>query len=142
MKITVEKKDIQEIEITVHCAEENEEVERVISLLNTFDQRLIVKDQGENYVIQRDDLFYVDSVDKKTFVYTKNKVYESPLKLYELEEQFEFFRASKSCVINIRHIKSLKSEFNRKIRVTMSNDEQIMVSRQYADELKKKLGVK
>lgn len=143
MKIIVQtKKDIKEIEVKILSPKMDNDVERIVSMLNTFDKQLIVKDNNETFIINRDDLFYIDSVDKKTFVYTKDKVYESPLKLYELEDEFDFFRASKSCVINVRHIKSLKSEFNRKIRVTLTSGEQIIVSRQYAEDLKKKLGVK
>lgn len=131
-----------ELEVIVVCPEIDDKVDRIVSLLNSLDQQIIVKENGETVILSSSDLFYVDSVDKTTFVYTKDKVYECSMKLYELEDQYEFFRASKSCVINVRHIKSLKSEMSRRIRVTMDNDEQIIVSRQYADKLKKKLGVK
>lgn len=131
-----------ELEVIVVCPKIDDKVDRIVSLLNSLDQQIIVKENGETVILSSSDLFYVDSVDKTTFVYTKDKVYECSMKLYELEDQYEFFRASKSCVINVRHIKSLKSEMSRRIRVTMDNDEQIIVSRQYADKLKKKLGVK
>lgn len=142
MKITVEKRIGQELEVKILCPEVDEKVENIISLINSLDQEIIVRNNGESIIIKRNELFYVDSVDKNTFVYTKDKVYECSLKLYELENQYDFFRASKSCVINVRHIKSLKTEINRKLRITLTNGEQIMVSRQYADELKMKLGVK
>ena len=38
-------------------------------------------------------------------------------------------------------IKSLKNDVERKLRLTLENGEQIIVSRQYAEELKKRLGV-
>lgn len=142
MKITVQNKMDHELEVIVVCPKIDDKVDRIVSLLNSLDQQIIVKENGETVILSSSDLFYVDSVDKTTFVYTKDKVYECSMKLYELEDQYEFFRASKSCVINVRHIKSLKSEMSRRIRVTMDNDEQIIVSRQYADKLKKKLGVK
>lgn len=142
MKITVEKRIGQELEVKILCPEVDEKVENIISLINSVDQEIIVRNNGESIIIKRNELFYVDSVDKNTFVYTKDKVYECSLKLYELENQYDFFRASKSCVVNVRHIKSLKTEINRKLRITLTNGEQIMVSRQYADELKMKLGVK
>ena len=88
---------------------------------------------------------YIDTADKKTFLYTKSDVYETDLKLYELEEQLEdadFFRANKSCIINFRHIASLKSELNRRLLVTMTNGEKLIVSRQYAEYKKEKLGVR
>ena len=52
-----------------------------------------------------------------------------------------FFRVSKSFLIHLQKIQSLRTDINRKIRITMSNGEQIMASRQYAEKLKKRLGV-
>ena len=52
-----------------------------------------------------------------------------------------FMRISKSCLVNLRQIKSLRNDVERKIRLTLKNGEQIVVSRQYADEMKKRLGV-
>ena len=83
-------------------------------------------------------------VDKKTFFYTNKEVYETPLKLYELEEKLigsDFCRASKSTIINFRQIKSLRPEFGGKMLVTMNNDERLYVSRQYVHTIKEKLGL-
>ena len=90
------------------------------------------------------DIVYVESVDRKTFVYTQEDYYEAKLKLYEVEErlcQSGFLRASKSCLVNLRYIRSIRSELNRKLRLTLENDEQLIVSRQYAEEVKRRLGV-
>ncbi len=143
MKITIEtNQTINETEIKIVCNSITQDIEKIISTLNVFDKKLTVKKNDEIFFINISEVLYIDTVDKKTFVYTNDNVYETTLKLYELEEQFEFFRASKSCIINIKYIKSLKSDFDRKIRVTMENDEKLIVSRQYAVELKELLGVK
>ncbi|MBP1756299.1 MAG: hypothetical protein H6Q59_2697, partial [Firmicutes bacterium] len=39
-------------------------------------------------------------------------------------------------------INSLRADVERKIRVTMSNGEQLIISRQYADYVKERLGVR
>ncbi len=143
MKITIETNQmIKETEVKITCNSITQDIEKIISTLNVFDKKLTVKKNDEIFFINISEVLYIDTVDKKTFVYTTENIYETTLKLYELEEQFEFFRASKSCIINLKYIKSLKSDFDRKIRVTMENDEQIIVSRQYAIELKELLGVK
>ncbi len=143
MKITIETNQmIKETEIKIMCNSITQDIEKIISTLNVFDKKLTVKKNDEIFFINISEVLYIETVDKKTFVYTNDNVYETTLKLYELEEQFEFFRASKSCIINIKYIKSLKSDFDRKIRVTMDNDEKIIVSRQYAIELKELLGVR
>ena len=82
---------------------------------------------------------------RSTFIYTESEMYESELKLYEVEEQLlerDFLRISKQTIVNLRMIKSLKADINRKIKLTLKNGEQIMVSRMYSDELRQKLGVR
>ena len=54
----------------------------------------------------------------------------------------DFIRVSKQGLLNLKQVKSLRADINRKIGVTLRNGEQIIVSRMYADELRKRLGVK
>lgn len=55
-------------------------------------------------------------------------------------ESCDFFRASKSSIINFNRIQSLKPEFGGTMQVTMTNGERLNVSRQYAKQIKEKLG--
>ena len=77
--------------------------------------------------------------------YTAHDVYETPLKLYEIEECLAdtgFFRISKSQIINILRITSLCPDFGGRIEVMMENGEKLIVSRQYSKSLKERLGLK
>lgn len=103
----------------------------------------MIKD-GETHILDISKIAYIESVDRKTFVYTESDCYESKLKLYEMDGRLcgsNFLRISKSCIVRLKYIRSLKSEFDRRIRITLENGEQLIASRQYADELKKRLGV-
>lgn len=146
MKITIQTNEtVKDTEITIVCSAITHEVEKIISRLKVLENQLAAVNGNETFFLDILELLYIETVDKKTFVYTADNVYETEMKLYELEEQFEqfgFFRAGKSCIVNLKHIKSLKAEFDRRIKVTMENGEQLIVSRQYADEFKKRLGVK
>lgn len=146
MKITVHTgTEEKEIKISITCQSMTPEVERILSMLHMLNKQLTGYKAGEMYLIEAADVLYIDTADKRTFLYTKNEIYETTLKLYELEEQLEdadFFRANKSCIINFRHIASLKSELNRRLLVTMTNGEKLIVSRQYAEYVKEKLGVR
>ena len=89
-------------------------------------------------------ILYIEALERKTFVYADEAIYESKLKLYEMEERLcksGFFRVSKSCLVHLQFIQSIKNDVGRKLRLTLKNGEQIMVSRQYADEIKRRLGV-
>ena len=146
MKISIDIDSTkQDTEIQISCKSLTPEIEKIIATLRMLNQQIMVEKDEETYVLDVTKILYIEAVDRKTFVYTKEDCFESKLKLYEMEERLEesgFFRASKSCLIQLRHIKSLKSDMDRKIKVTLENGERIIVSRQYADEIKRKLGVK
>lgn len=145
MKIHIDEDDQwEETQITIHCKQLTEDVYQLISRLRVLDAKLTGIKGGMTYILDTSQVLYVDTVDKKTFIYTSNEIYETPLKLYELEEQLapkDFFRANKSCIINFNQIQSLKSDLGGKILVTMNNKERLVVSRQYAEIVKRKLGV-
>ena len=145
MKITIDIDEaVKETEIKIHCNQLTADIENIIATLRILNQQILVTRDGENYLLDVNKVSYVEALERKTFVYTEDAVYESKLKLYEMEErlcQSGFFRVSKSCLVHLKFIKSLKNDIERKIRLTMKNGEQIMVSRQYAEEMKKRLGV-
>lgn len=146
MKISIEiDEKYTDTEIRVGCRRLTPELEKMIAMLRMLDMQLTVEKDGVTYLLDVDKVLYVEAVERKTFVYTGEEVYESGLKLYELERQLEdcgFFRASKSCLVHLKRIASLKADINRRIRVTMKNGEQIVVSRMYAEELRRRLGLR
>ena len=83
-------------------------------------------------------------MDNKVFLYLEKEVYETKLKLYELEERFvgtDFLRVSKSVIMNLAKVKTLSPAFNGRFEATMKNGEKVIVSRQYVPVLKDKLGL-
>ena len=133
-----------ETEITINCGQMSEELEKVIATLRILDFKITGTKNNQVYILEASKILYIDTVDKRTFLYTKTDIYETNLKLYRLEELLsssDFFRASKSCIINFNCIKSLRSDIAGRIIVTMENDEKLIVSRQYSSFIKKKLEV-
>ena len=98
---------------------------------------------GETYMLGTDLIYYTESIDKRTFVYTKDSCYETKYRLYELEEilSANFLRVSKSLVVNIRKVRSVRSELNGRMIAELLNGEHIVISRSYVKDLKRKLGV-
>lgn len=149
-----------ETEITVRCKALDAETLRLIALLRVFDAKLTgVKISGagsasaaaapterseELCILATSDVLYIDTADKRTFLYTQSAVYESPLRLYELAERLApqgFVRVGKSVVLNFSCVKSLRPDFGGRMRVTLSNGETVCVSRQYVPDIKALLGV-
>ncbi|WP_343210478.1 LytTR family DNA-binding domain-containing protein [Anaerolentibacter hominis] len=146
MKLHIQEEgDLQETEITIRCRRLDKNVEKIVAMLRIMEQKLTGEKEGQTYILDASEVLYIDTADKKTFLYTGKEVYETSFKLYELEEQLadsDFFRAGKSCIINFNQIRSIRPDLDGKLMVTMNNDERLAVSRQYAGTIKKKLGVR
>ena len=142
MRITIQENERQdETEVIIHCRKADEETLRLVAALKGLDKKLTGTKDGRTFVVDPASVLYFESVDKKTFVYTDADVMETSLRLYELEERLsrDFFRASKSAIINISKIKSILPDFGGRLEVTLVNGERLLVSRQYAHDLKTKL---
>lgn len=146
MKISINiDPSLGDTEITVNCSALTPEIESIIAALRIMDSQITVIKGDESFILDISKIAYIESVDRRTFVYTAGECYETKMKLYEMEERLcgsGFQRISKSCLVRLRFIRSIKAELDRRLRLTLENGEQMIVSRQYADELKRRLGVK
>ncbi len=120
-----------------------EELQGAIDILENNCRMIPVISEDKNVMCRTDKIYYIESVDKRTYVYTKEGCYESKSRLYELEEQLNrnFFRSAKAMIINIRKIKSVKGEINGRMTAELLNGEQVIIARSYVKELKERLGV-
>ncbi len=150
MKVTLEKVNTPEEEgALIRAAEVNEGIRNAVDLLENNCRRILVSElseersSGETVMLGTDQIYYTESIDKKTFIYTKEKCYGTKLRLYELEDTLNanFFRCSKSLIVNIRKIRSVRSELNGRMIAELLNGEQLVISRNYVKDLKRKLGV-
>ena len=135
-------KDDEDLLILQIEFETYEEKEKVLTLINTMNTKIIGYKRDKKYFVQIESIYYIELVDKKTFIYTKEECYESPLWLYQIEEQLDqqFIRVNKSTILNMKYIKSLKADIGSRIIVYLDNQDQVLVSRTYAKEFKKRLG--
>lgn len=141
MKITVELKEEYPIspQVLIQCNENNQEVQEIVHLLESKDRKLIGSLDHEEHVLDPKDVLYAESVDGVTYLYTSENVYRTAYSLSELEQMCSsrgYFRCSKSSVLNIHAIKSLKSEVGNRIDACLRNEEHIVISRRYAKHLR------
>lgn len=146
MKIEINiDENVSDMKIAITCKKLTPKIEKILAMLRMTDYQITGKKNSEIHLIDISQVIYIESVERKCFIYTSDEIYESEFHLYELERQLEeygFFRVSKSFIIHLQKIQSLKADINRRIRITMLNGEQIIASRQYADKLKKRLEVR
>ena len=119
-----------------------DEKDKVLASIQNMNTKIPCYKREKKYLLNIDSIYYIDLIDKNTFIFTKDDCFESPLWLYQIEELLneDFIRASKSTLFNMQHIKSLKADIGSRVIVYWDNGDQIPVSRKYAKEFKKRLG--
>ena len=145
MKITVEHADLAENEVILRCAQLDEEMLGVLSLLRSGVRKLAVWDEARRLtLIPPDRAVYCETVEERVFVYTAGAMYRTALSLGELENRYGpvgFVRTGKSAVVNLHHIKSLKSRPGGRIEALLETGEKLVISRHYAPLLRERLGL-
>ena len=141
VKIVDQQKELQ---VIIECQKLDEKVTRLKSHIELFDNKLQAKSGGETCFVHSADVLYFETVDNRMFLYTNDSVMEIRQRLYELEAYLpseDFIRISKSQIVNVNKIKSLKPEINRTILATLCNGEQLYISRKYVKAFRELLNI-
>ena len=144
MRVRFEQVDSPEKEEALIRAQiKSDDIKAAIEILEGNQRKIPLIKDGNNVFIDVSALYYIESVDKKSFVYTKQNCNETRLRLYELEETLGayFLRVSKSMIVNLRKIKGVKSDISGRMEATLLNDEKIVISRSYVKEIKRRLDI-
>lgn len=145
MKITVETiEPTQEEEVIIRCHEPSADWVDSIRCISVKDQELTGEAQGKVFRLHLRDIYYFEVVDRKSFIYCQNMIYESKLRLYEFEERCRgtmLFRASKSLILNADKIDHIEPSLSGRFIAALINGEKVVVSRQYVAELKRLLTI-
>ena len=145
MKVTIlEKQPGEEDEIIVKCDQLDEKLTRLINQFKTGKGKMNFYKDSKIVLVEPSEVLYFESVDDKVFAYTKDSVYETKAKLYQLEEELPvsaFFRASKAVIVNLDKIDSLAPVFGGRFEAILENGYKVVVSRNYLNELKARLGL-
>lgn len=143
MKLTINQNEqFTEEEIIINCAFLDNRLQRLADYIRQFGFALEGEQDGRSYHIPLEDIFYIDTVDGRTFLYDREHAYLCRQTLTVLEEKLArmtFVRISKSCLLNIEYLKCVAPYFNHRMKAELKNGEQLIISRSYIETLKEKL---
>jgi len=146
MKITIlDPKEGEEEEIIIKSSQLSDDVVRLINSIKTNNNgKITCYKENSIVLLDYEEIIYFESVDQRVFVYTKENVYESKNKLYQLEELLPsrmFLRVNKAAIVNFDMIESLSPAFGGRFEALLKNGYKIIISRMYVPLLKEKLGL-
>ena len=144
MRVRFEQVDSREKEqALIRAVEKTADIASAIDLLENGSGGVAVTKDRNTFFCKLTQIYYIESVDKRTYVYTKGDCYESRDRLYELEEKLGtwFVRISKAMIVNLRKIRNVSAEPGGRMTAVLLNDERVIISRSYVKELKRRLGI-
>ena len=126
-------------QVLIRCHAVTEEVREIAAFVKSRQGRLTGMKDSRQHEIAVSDIYYFESVDGKTFLYTKEQVYETAYRIYELESMLRsknFLRVSKSMLLNLMKIRSIQSALNGRFAAVLLSGEEVIISRNYVKGLK------
>ena len=140
MEIKVRKIDGEEREyIEIGCHAEDSRVRSIVRFVKGLDGSISGSKGERIYEIPIVDIFYIETVDDHTFIYTSKDSFETNLKLYEFEELLKekgYLRISKSVILNLMKVDSIKPALNGRFLCKLTNGEDVIISRKYVSEFR------
>ena len=138
--VTIGQQEQEYIEIGCHKTDAH--IKEIVSFLKSRQGAVEGMKDDMQYQIPIIDIFYIESVDDRTFIYLEHECYESRKKLYAFEEVLQtrrFARISKAVVLNLMKVVSISPALNGRFLCKLTNGEEVIISRKYVPAIKEKL---
>lgn len=123
--------------VTIDYNTINRELEDVIHFIEEGCQttlELKCETTGKTLFVLPEVIYYIESVDKRTYAYLADKVYRMAHSLQDMERQLKrygFCRISKSHVVNLKHIESIEPSLHMRVIAKMNSGEKLVINRSY-----------
>ena len=140
--IKIKEENIDENYLELHYVRLDEETNAVLDRLRDTLRYIEGTVDDRKMTVALTDIFYIETVDRKTFAYTKDMCLEIKEALRDIIEEFAnigFVRISKSAVVNIYKIKRLQGDLNMRVIIYLKNDEKLIMNRSYRNEFYERL---
>ena len=140
MKITLREEAESKPEVIIIYPQMDDTIKNVIKKIESVDATVPVKNGEEQILLNINDIYYIETLERKTFVYTKDGVYRTGTKYNVLcneMQKYDFVPVSRSCILNISVLESIKTVHNSRLEGTLHNGEKINISRTYMKGIKR-----
>lgn len=144
MDINVKRKENNnllddEINIIIEYFKENKDIRELEKYIIRFEKRrkeIFAKKNNVLIPILKDNIIKIYSKGKSNYCKTLDGEYEIKSKLYEIQKMDEnFMRISKSCIVNIKHIKCFDLSHTGRILIRFDDNTEEIVSRRKARDV-------
>ncbi|MBO7362275.1 MAG: LytTR family transcriptional regulator DNA-binding domain-containing protein [Lachnospiraceae bacterium] len=138
----IEKRQVegQPLTVIIEYPEWNDSVESLVRKIGRMDISFVGKTEEGSVSIGISDVYYIENVERKLFIYTEGDVYRFDGSMSDIESRIEdtaLVRISRTCIMNTDHLKEIRQIRNSHLEAVMDNDEKLIVSRKYLPDIKR-----
>ena len=138
--ILTQQPGMSESEIEIRYTDLDDKLKNLITFIEKGEHYILCTDTdtGSKHRVFISDIFYIEIVERKTFLYTKSEVFRCKMKFNELLDMLQpygFVQANRHCIINIDVLDSIDMMSYSKAEAILENGEKIIVSRTYIQDI-------
>ena len=141
MQIITRQAPDKPLTVTIEYPEYTESVRGLVKRIESFEIKFSAFSDERRMHIAMSDVYYLENVDRKVFLYTKGDVYRLDASMPEISkiiEDSDLVRISRTCVMNTSHLTGIRQLKNSHLEATLDNGEHLIVSRKYLRDIKRR----
>ena len=141
MEIITRQASDKPLTVTIEYPEYTESVKGLIRKIESLDVSFSVTAEDRQMRIARSDVYYLEIVDRKAFLYTEKDVFRLDASMQEilnLTVDSDLVRISRTCIMNTSHLTEIRQLKNSHLEATLDNGEKLIVSRKYLRDIKRR----
>ena len=140
MEIITRKIKEKPLTVTIEYPEYNESVSALVRKISSMDVNFSASIDERQVKIGLSEVYYIENVERKLFIYTIKEVYRLDSSMAEVETMTadtDLVRISRTCIMNTNHLKEIRQLKNSRLEAVLDNDEMLIVSRKYLKDIKR-----
>jgi DNA-binding LytR/AlgR family response regulator len=141
MQIVTRQVEDKPLTVTIEYPEYTESVKGLIKRIRSLDLSFSAFSDDRQIRIALSDVYYLENVDRKVFLYTHGDVYRLDASMTEIDkitEDSDLVRISRTCVMNTAHLTEIRQLKNSHLEAMLDNGERLIVSRKYLRDIKRR----
>ncbi len=141
MQIVTRQTEGKPLTVTIEYPEYTESVRGLIKRIKSLDLSFSALTDDRQVRIALSDVYYLENVERKVFLYTKGDVFRLDASMTEIDkitEDSDLVRISRTCVMNTSHLTGIRQLKNSHLEATLDNGERLIVSRKYLRDIKRR----
>ena len=130
----------QPLTVIVEYPEYDKSVDNLIKKIKNMSISFTGKSDGKTVSIDLSDIYYIENVERKIFLYSRKDVYRYDGSMTDIDSSIadtDLVRISRTCFMNVSHLKEIMQIKNSHLEAVLDNGEKLIVSRKYLKDIKK-----